>query len=91
MTGRKPPIAAPVPIPAKPYSVIGVSITRRSAEFGEQALRDFIRALIFGDFLAHHEHARIAAHFLGHRVAQCFAQGERGHAGASRDGGIGFG
>ena len=73
MTGLSPPIAAPVPMPAKPYSVIGVSITRFGAELVEQALRDLVGALIFGDFLAHHEHALVAAHFLGHRVAQRLA------------------
>ena len=39
-------------------------------ELVEQALGDLVGALILGDFLAHHEHAVVAAHFLGHRVAQ---------------------
>jgi len=30
MIGRSPTMAAPMPIPAKPVSAIGVSITRRS-------------------------------------------------------------
>ncbi|CAN5817345.1 hypothetical protein BH11MYX4_BH11MYX4_51100 [soil metagenome] len=33
MIGRSPTIAAPTPIPAKPPSAIGVSITRRSPNF----------------------------------------------------------
>jgi hypothetical protein len=61
--------------------VIGVSITRL-AELLEQPLGDLVGALIFGDFLAHHEDARIGAHFLGHRVAQRFADGDLDHLGA---------
>ena len=45
------------------------------AEFLQQALRDLVGALIFGDFLAHHEDVLVAAHLLGHRVAQRFAHG----------------
>ncbi len=30
MTGRRPTMAAPTPTPAKPSSVMGVSMTRRS-------------------------------------------------------------
>ena len=46
MIGFKPPIAAPAPRPAKPYSVIGVSITRFGPELVEQALGDLVGALI---------------------------------------------
>ena len=42
------------------------------SELVEQSLRDLVSALVLGDLLAHHEHAVIAAHFLGHRVAQRF-------------------
>ena len=54
--GLSPAKAAPTPTPAKPYSVIGVSTTRRSAELIEQALGDFVGALILADLLAHEEH-----------------------------------
>ena len=40
------------------------------AEFLQQALRDLVGALIFGDLLAHHEDVLVAAHLLGHGVAQ---------------------
>ena len=58
------------------------------AEFLKQTLRDLVRALIFGDFLAHHEDAVVFAHFLGHRIAQGFADGEFHHRGAFRDRGV---
>jgi hypothetical protein len=45
------------------------------AELLEQALAHLVGALIFGDFLAHQEDLGIAAHFLGHRIAQGFAHG----------------
>ncbi len=73
--GFRPASAAPTPRPAKPCSVIGVSTTRRGAEFLQQPLRDLVGALIFGDLLAHHEHVVVAAHLLGHGVAQRFAHG----------------
>ena len=82
MIGLRPPIAAPVPTPAKPYSVIGVSITRFGAELVEQALGDLVGALIFGDLLAHHEDAVVGAHLLGHGVAQRLADGRADHLGA---------
>ena len=59
------------------------------AEFLQQALRDFVGALIFGDFLAHDEDVAVAAHFLGHGVAQGFAHGHGDHLGAFRNVGIG--
>ena len=59
------------------------------AEFLQQALRDLIGALIFGDFLAHDEDVRIAAHLFGHGVAQSFAHGHRDHLGAGRNSGSG--
>ena len=39
-------------------------------ELLQQVLRDLVGALILGDLLADHEHAIVAAHLLGHRVAQ---------------------
>ena len=83
-TGLRPASAAPTPRPAKPCSVIGVSITRLRPELLQQALRDLVGALIFGDLLAHHEHVFVAAHLLGHGVAQRFAHGHGDHLGAFR-------
>ncbi len=45
------------------------------AEFVEQALGHLVGALIFGDFLAHHEHPVVGAHLLGHGVAKRLAHG----------------
>ena len=56
--GLRPAIAAPTPTPAKPCSVIGVSITRCGAELLQQALGDLVGALILGDLLAHDEDVR---------------------------------
>ena len=47
-------------------------------ELLQQALRDLVGALVFGDLLAHDEDVGVAAHFLGHGVAQRFAH--RGRA-----------
>ena len=44
-------------------------------ELVEQALADLIGALVLGDFLAHQEDLRIAAHLFGHGVAQGLAHG----------------
>ena len=55
------------------------------AEFVKQPLRDFIRALILGDFLTHDKYAVIAAHFLCHGVAQCFTQSYRLHIAVRND------
>ena len=60
------------------------------AEFLQQPLRDLVGALIFGDLLAHHEHVVVAAHLLGHGVAQRFAHGLRHHLGAFRHVGLGL-
>ena len=88
--GLRPAKAAPTARPAKPCSVIGVSITRRGAELVEQALADLVGALVLGDLLAHQEDVAVAAHLLGHRVAQRLAHrlgAERralGHLGLAR-------
>ena len=58
-------------------------------ELLQQPLRDLVGALIFGDLLAHHEHVLVAAHLLGHGVAQGFAHGHGDHLGAFGDVGIG--
>ncbi len=60
----------------------------RRAELIEQALGHFVGALILADLLAHDEHRRIAAHLLGHGVAQRLAHGHAHHLGAGRD--LGF-
>ena len=49
------------------------------AEFLQQPLRDFIGAFVFGDLFADDENAVVAAHLLGHRVAQGFAHGKCDH------------
>ena len=61
----------------------------RRSELIEQALGDFIGALILADLLAHDEHRRIAAHLFGHGVAQRLAHGHAHHFGAGRDLGVG--
>ena len=43
------------------------------AELLQQALADLVGALVLGDLLAHQEDVRVAAHLLGHGVAQRFA------------------
>jgi hypothetical protein len=58
---------------------------RPPSELGEQALRHLVGALIFGDFLAHDEHALVGAHLLGHGVAQGLAHGDGGRLGARTD------
>ena len=45
------------------------------SELGEQALGHLVGALIFRDFLAHHEDRPVAAHFLRHGVAKRLAHG----------------
>jgi hypothetical protein len=52
------------------------------AELLQQALRDLVGALIFGDLLAHHEHIAVAPHLLRHGVAQGFAHRHGDHLGA---------
>ena len=59
------------------------------AEFLQQALRHLVGALIFGDFLADHEYVGVAAHLLGHGVAQRLAHGHGDHLGAFRHLGLG--
>jgi hypothetical protein len=60
------------------------------AEFLQQSLRDLVGPLIFCDLFAHHEHIGVAPHFLGHGVAQRFADGHRHHLGALGHLGIGL-
>ncbi len=56
-----------------------------SAEFLQQTLGDLVGALVFGHFLAHDEDVVVGAHFLGHGVAQRFANGHGDHFGAGGD------
>ena len=58
------------------------------AELLEQALADLVGALVLGDLLAHQEHVGVAAHLLGHGVAQRLAHGLADHLGAGRDLGL---
>ena len=87
----QPDIAAPTPTPAKPCSVIGVSITRRAPNSCSRPWRDLVGALIFRDLFAHQEHVGVAAHLLGHGVAQRVADGLGDHLGAGGDFRIGLG
>ena len=48
-----------------------------------------VGALVFGNFLAHHEDAVVGPHFLRHRIAQRFADRGRDHGRAGRKLGIG--
>lgn len=43
------------------------------SEFLQQALRDLIGTLIFGDLFAHDEDVLVSAHLFGHGIAQRFA------------------
>ena len=61
------------------------------AEFLQQTLGDLVGALILRDLFAHDEHIRVAPHFLGHGVAQRFADGHRDHLGAGGHFRIGLG
>ena len=44
------------------------------AELVQHALADLVRAVVLRDFLAHEEDALVAAHLLGERLAQRFAE-----------------
>jgi len=48
-------------MPAKPYSVIGVSMTRCGPNSSSRPWRDLVGALILGDFLAHHGRRPVVA------------------------------
>ena len=48
------------------------------SELVEQALRHLIGALVLRDFLAHDKDAVVFAHFLGHGIAEGFADGDAG-------------
>ena len=54
------------------------------AELLEEALGHLVGALIFRDLLAHDEDVLVAAHLLGHGVAQRFADGDVHGLGAGR-------
>ena len=79
MTGRRPTIAAPMPMPAKPSSAIGVSMTRRGAEAIEHPLADLVGAVVLGHLLAHEEDAVVPLHLLGHRLVERLAVRNDGH------------
>ena len=54
-------------------------------ELVQQATGDLVGALVFGDFFTHHEDGVIAAHLLGHRIAQGVADRGGDHAGTGRN------
>src|SRR5262249_47421464 len=53
------------------------------AEPLQQALRDFVGAVVVPALLAHDEHARIALHLLAHRLLKCLAIADDRHGGYS--------
>ena len=55
------------------------------AELLQQPLRDLVGALVLGDLLAHDEDVGVAAHLLGHGIAQRLADGGRDHCRALGD------
>ena len=55
------------------------------AELLQQLARHLVGALILRDFFAHDEHALVAAHLFGHRIAQGVADGRFGESGAFRE------
>ena len=61
-------MAAPTPMPAKPLSAMGASMTRSGAEALEHALGDLVGALVVADLFAHEKDALVALHLLDHRV-----------------------
>ena len=67
--GRRPPIAAPTPIPTMEFSEIG-GWTRFSPELVEQPLGDLEGSLKHSDVLSHDQHVLVAAHLLSHRVPE---------------------
>jgi hypothetical protein len=67
-------MAAPTPMPAKPSSAMGVSMTRSGPKLVEHALADLVGAVVFGYFFAHQEHGRIAAHLFRHGFPQCLSE-----------------
>ena len=54
-------------------------------EFLQQTLRDFVSALVFGNFFTHHKNITVLAHFFSHRITQSFAHGHGHHFGAGRN------
>ena len=57
----------------KPASLIGVSTTRLSPYFFQQAFGDLVGAVVLGDFLAHEDDVGVALDFLGEGLAEGFA------------------
>ena len=73
MIGRSPYIAAPMPRPEKPVSLMGVVDDAAGAEFVEHPLADLVRPVVFGDLLAHEEDTLVGTHLLLHRLTQGLA------------------
>ena len=85
ITGRRPVIAAPTAIPVKPASEIGVSSTRWGPNSSTRP-ENFEWSARLGDVFAHDEHARIAAHLLGQRLSDGFAEREFANRGTQLSG-----
>ncbi len=77
--GRRPTIAAPMPMPAEPFLGDRRVDDPAGAEAGEHPLADLVGAVVLGDLFAHEEDAVVALHLLGHRLVQGFAVGNDGH------------
>ena len=45
------------------------------AELFQEALRNFLRTLVLGDFLTHEEDGVVIAHLLSHSIAKGFTDG----------------
>ena len=69
-----------MPMPAKPLSAMGVSITRCSPNLLEHPLADLVGALVVADLFAHEEDALVALHLLDHRLAEGLAVSNAAHA-----------
>ena len=67
--GRSPMCAAPIAAPTMAASLIGVSITRSGPNSSRKPVGDLERAAVDPDVLAEDEDALVAAHLLGHRLA----------------------
>ena len=80
MIGRSPTMAAPTPMPANPFSLIGVSMIRLGPETFEQTLAHFVGAVVFGDFFSHQKDIRIALQLFRERFVQRLTISDFSHA-----------
>ena len=69
----------PIAAPTMADSLMGVSITRSQPKRASRPFGDLERAAIHAHILAEQDDGRIAVHFLGHGLANCFEHGDFGH------------